>query len=279
MCGIMAKIVRGTKTNEWLPWYWRKSTFPILSQPAKTLNDIAGTAFLLHYKKIPYIVTASHVIEMENPVIAFSRKDRQLVCVSSAYLQQTGLKWIKHPVGFDLAAIPFHLPLSLVKELDVLSITEDKWTPQSKIKVGDEVAHLGYPQKGTSIYRDGSPCIYPQAMPGKIIRLNQSDIIMKTASAHGASGGPVFLRRENDSPCLVSIVTEARMFGKHTRPAEAAYCNETRALIVSLVKDILETVEMKKQYNNRWIGENWLLRRYAFKSIPDKTLSKKCPTA
>jgi len=254
----MARIVRNPETDKWLPKDWRRCTFPILKQPAKTLDDIEGTAFLLHYEKIPYIVTASHVIEIENPVIAFSKKDKQLVCVSSAYLQQAGLEWVKHPASLDLAAIPFHLPLSLVRELYVLSITEDKWASQPKIKLGDEVAHLGYPQKGTSRYCDGSPCIFPQGMPGTIIRLDGFEIIMRTAGAHGASGGPVFLRRENNSPLLVGVVTKEIVFGQQIRPTEAKYLNKTTALIASLIKDILESEQMKEQYRNRFIGANWL---------------------
>ncbi len=138
-------------------------------------------------------------------------------------------------------------------------MTEDKWTSQPKIKVGDEVAHLGYPQKGTSIYFDGSPSAFPQGMPGKIIRLNSPFIIMKTAGAHGASGGPVFLRREDNPPSLIGIVIRARMFGRLTHPEEIEYLNETKALIASLMKDILEMEEMRKQYENRWIGKNWLI--------------------
>jgi len=254
----MAKIVRGTKTNEWLPKNWRKCTFPILSQPAKTSDNIVGSAFLLHYKKIPYIVTARHVVEIENPVVAFSNKNRHVLGISSSCPAQTGLKWIKHPAGLDLAAIPFHLPLSLVKQLDVLSIKENQWTPQSKIKVGDEVAHLGYPQKGTSVYSDGAPSTFPQGMPGKIIRLNPPYFIMRTAGAHGASGGPVFLRRESNPASLVGVVIEAKTFGKPSRPDEFEYLNETKALLISLTKDILETEEMRKQYENRFIGESWL---------------------
>ena len=258
----MVKIVRGTKTDEWLPKNWRKCTFPILSQPAKTTNDMSGSAFLLNYKRINYIVTAGHVIEIENPVIAFSKKDRQVVSVSSFDLQETGLRWIKHPAGFDLAAIPFLLPPSCAKELDVLKITEDFWTLAPQIKVGYEIAHLGDPEKGTSIYSDGSLSIFPQAMPGKIIRFNTCTITMRTAGAHGASGGPVFLRRNNSSPYLIGVVTEATMFGKPTRPAESEYRNETKALVASLVKDILESEEMKQQFDswmeglasNRFLG-------------------------
>jgi hypothetical protein len=195
---------------------------------------------------------------MENPVVVFNKKDRHFLGVSSRCLAQTGLRWIKHPAGLDLAAIPFHLPLSLVKQLDVFAIKEDQWTPQSKIKVGDVVAHLGYPQKGTSVYSDGAPSIFPQGMPGKIIRLNPPYFIMRTAAAHGSSGGPVFLRRENNTPFLIGIIVEAKIFGKPTRPEEFEYLNETKALLVSLTKDIFETEEMRKQYENRFIGENWL---------------------
>ncbi len=253
----MIKIVRNPKTDEWLPKNWRKCTFPILNQPAQTLQDIAGSAFLLHYQRIPYVVTASHVVEVENPVIAFGTRDKQVACVSSSDLQKAGLKWIKHPMGFDLAAIPFHLPLSIVKELDLQLITEDLWSVQQKIRVGDEIVHLGYPERGTSRYLDGSPCILPQGMPGEIIRLDPPYIILKTASAPGASGGPVFLNRKNSSPCLITIITEAKMLGKHTRPSEAEYLNETKSIIVSLVKDILESQEMKEQFKNRYIGKDW----------------------
>jgi hypothetical protein len=255
----MVKIVKGLETDKWLPKDWRKCTFPILSEPAKTLNDIIGTAFLLRYEKVPYIVTANHVIENGNPVMAFSKKDKQLVSVSSSQLQQAGLHWIKHPAGLDLAAIPFLLPPSILSELDLLKITEDYWALQPNIKVGDEVAHLGYPEKGTSKYTNRSPCPYPQAMPGKITGFRQTNILMETASAHGASGGPVFLRRENKSPCLVGVVIEARMKGNHTRTAKAEYLNVTTALVASLIKDIMETEEMKKQIDE-FIGKIFALR-------------------
>jgi hypothetical protein len=45
-------------------------------------------------------VTAGHVIKIENPVIAFGEKDRQVVSVSSFDLQETGLRSIRHPAGY-----------------------------------------------------------------------------------------------------------------------------------------------------------------------------------
>ena len=255
----MAKTVKATQTDRWLSQNWRKSTFPVLCQPAKTLNDITGTAFLLNYKGVPYIVTADHVVKSENPVLAFARKDKQLVTVStSTLMQKAGLMWVRHPAGIDLAAIPFHLPLAIVKDLDLLQITEDKWNPQPKIKIGDSIVHLGYPQRGTSNYLDGSPCLFPQGMPGNIIALNGYNMTMRTAAAHGASGGPVLLKTENNGPKLVGIVNEAKMMGQSTRPFEAVYRNETKATVISLIKDILESEQMKKQYNNRFLASSWL---------------------
>jgi hypothetical protein len=43
-----------------------------------------------------------------------------------------------------------------------------------------------------------------------------------------------------------------------TRPFEAVYCNETKATIVSLIKDVLESEQMKEQYNNRFLVSSWL---------------------
>jgi len=81
---------------------------------------------------------------------------------------------------------------------------------------------------------------------------------MRTAAAHGASGGQVFLRKKNNTPFLIGIVVEAKTYGKRTRTEEFKYLNETKALPISLTKDIFETEEMRKQYENRFIGENWL---------------------
>lgn len=242
----MPKIVKGTETNKWLPPHWRKSTFPILKQPAKTFDDIDGSAFLLQYKERPYIVTASHVIETENPIIAFSTKNQQVIPISSSNFEEMGLSWVKHPAGIDLAAIPFLLPLSVLKKLDLFYITEEKWSPQALFKINDDVAHLGYPEKGTSNYADGTRSLFPQSMPGKIIQIKSQHMIMETAGTYGASGGPVFLNR-NQTPFLIGVVTEEKMYGLRTRPEEAVPCNKTKFLAVSLLKDILEGKEIEEQ--------------------------------
>ena len=232
------KIVKATSTNKWLPPLWRKSTFPVLRQPAKSLKDITGTAFLLSYNKQDFIVTASHVIEMKNPVLMFSKKnnqstDKESVLVSSDDLHQIGLDWTKHPAGLDLAAIPFCTE-SLQRDLDVFLLAEDKWTFRP-FSVNDEIVHLGYPDKGTSNC-DGSPWVFPQGMPGNIIHVNSFDFNMKTSGVHGASGGPVFLKTKENKPHLIGVVTETELLGYITK-----------ALCISLVKDILDTDAMKGQ--------------------------------
>jgi hypothetical protein len=243
----MAKIVKRTETDKWLPKEWRKCTFPILRQPAVTSNDITGSAFILQYKNKPFVVTAKHVIEVENPVIALRKKNGQVIGVNSTSFQEVGVQWVKHPFGLDIAAIPLALPLNLVKELDLAYMTENKWTPLANIPLGGWVAHLGYPERGTSRYSDGSHCIFPQAMPGKIIKLNSTDFIMETAGANGASGGPVFLKSEK-GPSLIGIAIEARKNGQKTRILEADYCNQTKALVISLIKDVLESEDMNTQF-------------------------------
>jgi hypothetical protein len=225
------KIVK--VTNEWLPPLWRKSTFPVLNQPAKSLKDITGTAFILSYKMQDFIVTASHVIDVENPVLMFSKKNDQRnynesLMVSTDDIKQIGSNWIKHPMGFDLAAIPF--PQSLQKDLDIFLLTEDKWTFRP-FSFKDEIKHLGYPDKGTSNF-NGSPWVFPQGMPGNIIQINsQIEFNMKTSGVHGASGGPVFLRTKENRPHLIGVVIETVMLGY-----------VTKALCIWLVKDILDTI-------------------------------------
>jgi len=256
----MVRLVSGTETNKWLPPIYRKCTFPILRQPAKTHNDIVGSAFLLHYRKIPYVVTAKHVIDVVNPAIAFSKKDRQVLSVCTSALEQAGLKWIEHPADCDIAAIPFHLPLRIVNVLNIKLITEEKWIIQRKFKEGSWIAHLGFPDGGTSNFSDGSSSVFPQAMPGKIMKImigTRARFVMETAGTFGASGGPVFLREENNTFSLIGITIKETMLGKHTRPSEAEPLNKTTALPISLVKDIFESEEMVKQYENRVINEEW----------------------
>ena len=79
-----------------------------------------------------------------------------------------------------------------------------------------------------------------------------------TTAAHDARGGSVLLKTENNGPKLVGIVHESKMKGQPTRPFESVYSNKTEATLISLIKDILESEQMEKQYNNRFLASSWL---------------------
>jgi len=146
----------------------------------------------------------------------------------------------------DIIAIPFSLPPELEEQIDFLPIPEAQWT-YHPIKNGDWVAHLGYPEKGTSNYLNKTPCYLPQGMPGTIIDCPKPHFIMKTASAPGASGYPVFLRVDKGKPYLICVVIETRMKGNPIGTANAQCLEITTALFATLIKDILESAEMVSQ--------------------------------
>ncbi len=242
----MVSITKAIETDKWLPAEWRKCTFPMLRQPAKTCNDIMGSAFVLSHERKSYIITAAHVIESGNISMGFTKKDTEKINISLSEYQQGRFKWVKHPANLDITAIPFEHCLQ--KELDLFYVNSG--CIQNNLKLKDWVAHLGYPLKGTSNYLNKSQCFIPQGMPGPIIEFKRVEgkFIMHTASAPGASGGPVFLRGEDKKAHLIGVVTEARMTGNHLHNNHGAqYLEITTALFASLIKDILESDEMKKQ--------------------------------
>jgi len=241
----MARLVKGSETDKWLPKHWRKTTFPILREPASGPEDIVGSAFLIHYHEIIYVVSAKHVIDKDSLVVMMPTKEKKMLPIPLAALEEAGAKWIPHPAGLDLAAIPF--PDALLKRLDVRIIGEDHWVTQTKIMKNSEVVHLGFPEQTHAYYEDGTPAPIPIGMRGRIIGFQGLSIQMKTAGAPGASGGPVFLKREGASPLLIGVATNIKLIGKPTRPSEGKPLHETSTLPISLIKDILESKEMVEQ--------------------------------
>ena len=156
-----------------------------------------------------------------------------------------GLNWVNHPADLDISAIPIPFHLSVLKDLDIISIPENLWVNQLTLKVDSEVAHLGFPERGSSLYQDGSLSFFPMAMPGEIFKIKRPEIWVRTAASQGASGGPLFLKRSNNTPLLIGIITEAKAHGIHTRPDELEFLEEkTVGLFISLVKDIIESPKM-----------------------------------
>ena len=229
-----------TATSEqWLPNHHLKSTVPILTDPGLTTNDVEGTGFLLQYGNVNYVVTATHVLEKSvNPMIGYHKTDGTLQQVSADKLSKIAhLNWIHHPDGSDVSAIPF----SVQDYMDVTVIPENDWNLNAVTNKGNLVTHLGYPQGTGSPYADGSPAFFPVVMSGVILSGNANEIITFTNGQHGASGGPLFLKRNSQNPQLIGIAYEVIL------TPNKQYQNKTRSLPIQHIKKILDSDLMKNQ--------------------------------
>lgn len=219
----------------WFPIGWIKCTFPIL-KALGTLGeyDVCGSAFLLKYNDVEYAITAKHVLkDIENPMIGFNTEGRKLHQISSQKLKALGPEWIYHPKNskLDLAAIrmPVELPF-----MDIQSVDEPFWNSTATINNGDDVLHLGYPDRIGASYADGRGGYFALAMTGKILQNNSDKILAKTKGHQGASGGPLFLRRKSGFPQLIGIAVIAKHIG-------GKYLDKTEFLPISNIIDILDS--------------------------------------
>jgi hypothetical protein len=242
--------------DNWLPPPWYQGTFPIVESDEK-LENIVGAAFMIIYQKVPYIVTAKHVIEFENPIVRFTTTSRKTLDLETKYFNKLGLDWISHPKGLDLVAIPFHVPVNIVPRIFKFPIPEDRWNNSSFPKPGNEIRHLGYPEQTTTPYPDGSPSNHPQGMEGKISSIESEKITIRSPAQHGASGGPLFVRGTN-GPHLIGVVTETKVNVKPTNPFDGEYLGITTSIPIGFVKDILTSKEMVSQYSKRVITDDML---------------------
>lgn len=227
-------------TNDWLPRDWKKCTLPILEGPGKNFDEeLRGTAFLLKYNNVIFVITARHVIEdLKNGRIAVPQLNKIWTSGSFQNFEKhlRGVRWILHPEGLDLVAIPF----VSTQDFDVMPIDEQYWNLSPTIELGDCITHLGYPDKQHANYSDGTLAFYAVEMPGKIIETSQDFISTRSAGLHGASGGPLFLRRKGKSPLLIGVITTAKK-----KKNEFLY--KTASISILNIIVILDSVEMKKQ--------------------------------
>jgi len=174
-------------------------------------------------------------------MIGYHKTDGTLEQVSSDKLSKiTHLDWIHHPDGLDLSAIPF----SVQDNMDVQVIPESDWNLVTNMNKGNLVTHIGYPKGIGASYVDGSPAFFPIAMSGYVFSGNTNEIITNTNGQGGASGGPLFLKREDQNPQLIGIAFEAIQ----TRQGE--FQNKTRSLPIHHIKKILDFEPMKIQVND-----------------------------
>lgn len=240
--------------DNWLPPPWYQGTFPIIEGNGGS-QQIVGASFMMLFQKIPYIVTAKHVIETGNSLVRFTITGRKTLDFETSYFNKLGLDWISHPQGLDLAAIPFHLPLSIVPRIFKFPIVEERWDQTVNAKPGNEIRHLGYPEQATTLYPDGTPSNHPQGMEGKIVSITANEIIVRSPAQRGASGGPLFVRATNGAH-LIGVATRTDVNVKPTNPLEGEYLGVTTAIPIKFVKDIFNSKKMVKQYSNRVITKN-----------------------
>lgn len=236
---------KGDREDEWLPKQWRLTTFPVAKEPALGPRDIIGSFFILQYEGLLFLASARHVVERESLALVMPTKEETVIPIPFKTIEEEGVRWIHHPYDIDMSAMLFQTPLT--EQLEIRKITEKYWVRQSKLVVGLEVKHLGFPDRVQANYLDGRVAPFPVAMPGEIIGFEGFKMILKTSGAPGASGGPVIVRREGDSPHLIAVAIDSRLFGTPARKFTAVPLNKTIALPISLLLDILESEDMQEQ--------------------------------
>ncbi len=241
----MTKYVSGEKTDEWLPKHWRKTTLPILQKQDSGQLKIVGSAFLIYQTGRVFIVSAKHVIDDDDLVVALHTKEKKIHLIPINSFEDLGARWVHHPACLDLAAIPF--PDSILEKLDVKIFGEDHWVPQDTISKGSRIVHLGFPEGHHVNYENGTSALGPIGMPGTIIGFQGVSIQMKSDGAPGASGGPVIIDREGSPPLLIGVATTYVLRGQSTRPEEGEPLHITSALPINLIRVILESQTMETQ--------------------------------
>jgi len=222
----------------WFPAHWMKSTLPILEDPGLTTNDLLGSAFLLQYGNVNYLITAKHVLEkLRDPMFGFHRIDKTLERVSCHRFETLlGLKWVYHPSGLDIAAIPFPIK----PFMDVVAIGEKYWINAYKVPTGEIVAHLGYPLGLSSQYIDDTPSFFARVMVGNILSADIHHIITKSPGAPGASGGPLFMKENSNSGLLIGIVIKEGFLNR-------TFVDKTISLPIYEVEQTLKSKKMQEQ--------------------------------
>lgn len=167
----------------------------------------AGTAFLLHYQRAPYLVTAGHVakvLEGSPFVIRVNRNNR------AELLPADDIRWVYHSDPLvDLAAIPFALPAKdsfQIKYLREDMIGTREALAAESIDVGDlcytvGLFHLVHGQtRNMPMVHSGSIALMPpegERIPVGNKATGKTDwvegYLIESRAINGASGSPVFL--------------------------------------------------------------------------------------
>ena len=227
----------------WFPIQWLKSAAPVLTEPGKVVpDDNRGTVFYIEYQNVTFAVTAKHVLDAcKNPMLCYYDSNRHIQRMSSSIISKTvNLKWINHPDNsVDISAIPF----IVYDDMDINVIPETHWNLSCSLDPSDEIMHIGYPELYGASYADGTLAYFPVGLIGTVKFYDNVKIVTNTNGQGGASGGPLFVNNGSDMPQLIGIVYRSI-------PASDPKQNKTSSLPISLLNDLLESEQMKKQFSS-----------------------------
>ena len=96
-------------SSDWVAQGYYTSVIPILKQPGKSFEDIYGSAFLIKYNETIYVITAKHVVDIDNPILLFAGTKKSKIFLATEYFNKIRIDWIYHK-SEDLAVLPLKVP-------------------------------------------------------------------------------------------------------------------------------------------------------------------------
>ena len=223
-------------SSDWVAQGYYTSVIPILKQPAQSLDNIYGTAFQIKYGNTNYIVTARHVVELDNPALFFQGTGKREIILETALFNKMNVDWIFHKTE-DLAILPFNIPE--INKRIINTVINPNLT-QVNIQSNQIVKHLGYPDKMTGYWTDTKKSnTIPSGISGKIIQVTPNKIMIDTVAHKGDSGGPLFLKIGNIGK-LIGVISKTKVLKNDITKQDEMYLGETTALPMSLVYDMIK---------------------------------------
>ena len=226
-----------------------ESVVPILTGSGKFPENIIGTGFLMNNGDglASYIVTAKHVLRGEkNPNIMLTSKTGTQMQVGTETLEAFGAKWISHPDGKDLAAIPLILPKRLDEKIRNRRIVMNSKLDQSKIRMGAQIKHIGYGGKMTGKNKKTGELLgLPGAAFGTYESGTKEIIKIRSACIEGDSGSPLFLNRGKGISIIGVLVKGRPLKKEETQTADVV--GNTTVIPIEHVFKILNSKQMRKQ--------------------------------
>lgn len=222
--------------NDWVIQGYYTSVIPILQQPAITLDDVYGAGFQLKYKNENYIVTAKHVIDIQNPTLFFQDASRKGIFVDTNYFQKIGIDWICHE-SEDIAVLRLKIP-ELTKR--IINTTIQPNLTKISIQTNQIVKHLGYPDKITGTWKNtNQKNTIPSGIDGRVLSVYQNKIIIETQAHKGDSGGPLFLKIGNMAK-LIGVISKTKVLKNDITGEDEMYMGETTAIPMHLVYELID---------------------------------------